>query len=74
MQQTAAKKTALDDRILDELSAVEQQIIYAMGYDPINIDDVVERTGMAVGSVAAQMIGLEIKGFVQQIGAAYQRV
>jgi len=34
----------------------------------------VERTGIAVGSVAAQMIGLEIKGFVQQLGVGYQRV
>lgn len=74
MQEKAAKKTELDEKILDELSLAEQQIIQAMGYDPVNIDDVVDRTGLAVGSVAGQMIGLEIKGYVQQIGSAYQRV
>jgi DNA processing protein len=74
LQESAAKKTKLDEKILDDLSPAEQQLIGAMGYDPVNIDDLVERTGIAVGSVAAQMIGLEIKGYVQQIGAGYQRI
>lgn len=74
LQQKAAKKSELDEKELDALSPAEQQLIYAMGYDPANIDDLVERTGIAVGSVAAQLIGLELKGYVQQIGAGYQRV
>jgi len=74
LQQKAAKKTELDEKTLDSLSPAEQQLIHAMGYDPVNIDDLVDRTGIAVGSVAAQMIGLEIKGYVQQIGAGYQRI
>ncbi|GGY88480.1 DNA protecting protein DprA [Cellvibrio zantedeschiae] len=74
LKQKAAKKTELDEKSLDLLSPAEQQIIRAMGYDPVNIDDLVERTGIAVGSIAGQLIGLEIKGFVQQIGAGYQRV
>jgi DNA processing protein len=74
LQQKAAKKSELDEKELDSLSPAEQQLIHAMGYDPVNIDDLVERTGIAVGSVAAKMIGLEIKGYVQQIGAGYQRV
>lgn len=74
LQEKAARKTELDEKVLDELSPAEQQLIHAMGYDPVNIDDLVDRTGVAVGSVAAQMIGLEIKGFVQQVGAGYQRV
>lgn len=74
LQQKAAKKTELDEKALDSLSPAEQQIIHAMGYDPVNIDDLVERTGVAVGSMAAQLIGLEIKGYVQQIGAGYQRI
>jgi DNA processing protein len=74
LQEKAAKKAELDEKELDALSPAEQQLIHAMGYDPVNIDDLVERTGIGVGSVAAQLIGLEIKGYVQQIGAGYQRV
>jgi len=74
MQQKAGKNTELDMQSLAELSPSEQQLIHVMGYDPVAIDELVERTGIAVGSVAAQMIGLEIKGFVQQLGVGYQRV
>jgi DNA processing protein len=74
MLQKAEKKAELDHKSLDGLTPAEQQLIHAMGYDPVNIDDLVERTNIAVGSVAAQLIGLEIKGYVQQIGAGYQRV
>lgn len=74
MQQKAAKRTELDEKLLDALSASEQQIVHAMGYDPANIDELVERTGIPVGSIAAQLVALEIKGFVQQLGSGYQRV
>lgn len=74
LQQKAAKRSELDEKLLDLLSPVEQQIIHAMGYDPVNIDELVERTGIAVGSMAAHLIGLEIKGYVQQLGAGYQRI
>lgn len=74
MLKLAEKKTELDHKSLEDLTPAEQQLIHAMGYDPVNIDDLVERTHIAVGSVAAQLIGLEIKGYVQQVGAGYQRV
>ena len=74
MLQKAEKKTELDHKSLDGLTPAEQQLIHAMGYDPVNVDDLVDRTNIPVGSVAAQLIGLEIKGYVQQIGAGYQRV
>lgn len=56
------------------LSLGEQQLIKAMGFDPVTIDELIERTDGSVGSLMAQLVGLEIKGFVQQIGAGYQRV
>lgn len=74
LQQKAAKKLELEQKSLDSLSSAEQQLIQAMGYDPINVDDLAERAAIPVGSLAAQLIGLEIKGFVQQLGACYQRV
>ena len=59
---------------ISSLSTAEQQIVTAIGFDPVDIDELVERTGLGVGALAAQLIGLEIKGFVQQLGAGYQRV
>lgn len=57
-----------------ELSPAEQQLMASLGFDPVDLEDLAERTGAPVGSLLAQLIGLEIKGFVQQQGTAYLRV
>lgn len=56
-----------------ELDQHEQQLLQALGYDPLPMDLLAERTGLDIGNLSAQLIGLEIKGLVQQIGASYQR-
>jgi DNA processing protein len=56
-----------------ELDLHEQQLLQALGYDPLPMDLLAERTGLDIGNLSAQLIGLEIKGLVQQIGASYQR-
>jgi DNA processing protein len=74
LREKAAKKSEIDDKSLDSLSGGEQDILQAMGYDPVTVDDLIDRTGNPAGLVAAQLIGLEIKGFVQQVGVGYQRI
>jgi len=56
------------------LSALEQDLLQALGYDPLPVDLLAERTGLDVGNLSAQLIGLEIKGLIQQVGACYQRL
>jgi len=56
------------------LSMDEQGLLQALGYDPLSVDLLAERTGLDVGNLSAQLIGLEIKGLIQQIGASYQRI
>ena len=56
------------------LSTDEQSLLQALGYDPLPVDLLAERTGLDVGNLSAQLIGLEIKGLIQQVGACYQRV
>ncbi len=51
----------------------EKQLLQALGYDPLPVDLLAERTGLDIGSLSAQLIGLEIKGLVQQVGASYVR-
>lgn len=71
-QKPNSNKPPQAEPILD-LSADEQNLIEAIGYDPIVLDLLVERTGIAVGDLAAQLIALEIKGAVQQTAEGYQR-
>lgn len=56
------------------LSADEQNLLQSLGYDPLPVDLLAERTGLDVGNLSAQLIGLEIKGLIQQVGACYQRI
>ncbi|HSC68237.1 MAG TPA: DNA-processing protein DprA [Cellvibrio sp.] len=51
----------------------ELSLLNALGYDPLSVDLLAERTGLAIGDLSAQLIGLEIKGLVQQSGACYLR-
>lgn len=55
------------------LAEEEQSLLQALGYDPLPVDVLAERTGLDIGNLSAQLIGLEIKGLVQQVGACYQR-
>jgi DNA processing protein len=57
-----------------QLGEDEQRLLQALGYDPLPVDLLAERTGLDVGTLSAQLIGLEIKGLIQQVGACYQRL
>jgi DNA processing protein len=71
---TSLKSMPLKTMPLETLTSEEQYLIDAMGFDAIAIDELVERTGASVGVLIAQLVNLEIKGVVQQLGADYQRV
>lgn len=62
------------DAVAPVLDANEEALLEALGFDPLPLDLLVERTGADIGSLSAGLITLEIKGLVQQIGACYQRV
>jgi DNA processing protein len=57
-----------------QLGEDERCLLQALGYDPLPVDLLAERTGLDVGNLSAQLIGLEIKGLIQQVGACYQRL
>ena len=45
-----------------------------MGYDPVNIDRLVDLTGMPIAHLSGQLLTLELDGLVDKIsGARYQR-
>lgn len=70
----SAKKTApLNSVPAVPMTAEEQALLQALGYDPLPLDLLAERIGQEVGALSAALIGLEIKGLVQQVGASYQR-
>ena len=52
-----------------------QSLLQAMGYEPVRIDPLVERTGLAAEAVASMLLILELRGEVAVVpGGAYQRL
>jgi predicted Rossmann fold nucleotide-binding protein DprA/Smf involved in DNA uptake len=74
LQHEAEAKAVVDEKSLAALSPIEQKLLEAMGYYTIHIDDLAERVDIAVGTLASALIGLELQGFVRQLGSGYQRV
>ena len=72
--QASLFEAASEPESVEPLSEAEQRLLDALGYDPLPLDLLVERTGADIGSLSAGLISLEIKGLVQQMGACYQRV
>ncbi len=55
--------------------AASSQLLALLGEDPIDIDHVIERSGLAAGRVSAALLELELEGRVRQIeGKRFVRV
>jgi DNA processing protein len=52
-----------------------EMLLDALGFEPSTVDDLVERTGLAPGSVASMLLILELEGRVEtRPGALYNRI
>lgn len=62
-------------KIAQELveSEHEGRILAAMGYDPLSLDTLVERTGLGAGELMAALLTMELKGLVGNLGNGYVR-
>jgi DNA processing protein len=57
-----------------ELSAADRHLLDAIGFDPVSIDTLVERTGQSVAALSSDLLRLELDGHVHRLaGARYQR-
>ena len=76
----AASSFTADDTAVgtDEPAATaprESALLQAMGYDPVGLDALVNRTGMDAASLQVQLLELELDGVVARLpGALFQRV
>jgi DNA processing protein len=58
-----------------ERSAEEGSILVQMGFDPVDIDTLVERSGLTAASISSMLTTLELDGAVAMLGGnCYQRI
>lgn len=66
-------RSPLDDYAAASASE-DQRVLGAMGYDPVALDSLVERTGLSVPELSSILLRLELDGVVDSMGGArYQR-
>jgi DNA processing protein len=57
-----------------ELNPEQAQFLELMGYDPINIDRLVDLSGLSIAALSATLLELELESLVDRLpGARYQR-
>jgi len=55
--------------------AHEDELLAALGFDPVNLDALVARTGIAPSDLLARLLDLELQGQVARLpGGLFQRV
>lgn len=51
----------------------EERILAELGYDPVTLDTLVERTGLGAGELMAALLTMELRGLVGNMGNGYAR-
>lgn len=57
-------------------SQVEQThwLLPFLGFDPVNLDQLCERSGKSAGELSAALLDLELEGVISQRGSYYTRL
>ena len=54
-------------------SVEEQLVLHAVGHDPVNLDQLCERTGLTVGHLSAMLVSMELDGSISAEHGRYSR-
>ena len=54
-------------------SSAEQQLLSAIGHDPVNLDQLTQRTGLTLGPLSAMLLAMELDGKISAAHGRYSR-
>ena len=75
MELNLTPRTLVTPRSIGNLPAGEEEILSAMGYDPVTVDSLIEFTGKPAEKIVARLTELELAGVVASLpGGKYQRL
>jgi len=67
------KKSNTNDFVI-ETNSISDRVLTAVGYDPVALDSLVERTDLPINELITQLTLLELAGKIESLGGSYQRV
>jgi len=71
LQLSAAELAPTDD---DDTNGEFERLLSLMGYDPVNMDALVERSGLTTEAISSMLLRMELEGMVEVVpGGTYQR-
>jgi len=69
-----APEEGVQEGIAPEMDAEYAQLLAAMGWDPVDTDTLVGRSGLTMGEVSSMLLMLELQGSVRALsGGRYQK-
>jgi DNA processing protein len=68
------KETSKSTDLILESTSDTDKVFSAMGYDPVTLDALIERTQLPVNQLITQLTLLELSGKIESLGGSYQRV
>jgi DNA processing protein len=75
LQGLAPPATAASPPASERASALESDLLAALGFDPLGLDDLVARTGWSAARLQAALLELELAGRVARLpGGMFQRL
>jgi DNA processing protein len=63
-----------DQTACDHPSRPQSPLLENMGFEPISIDELVERSGLTAEAVSAMLLTMELQGIVTSSGGMYSRI
>lgn len=70
----AARQGALFGTGGDSISALdEENLLAAIGHDPVNLDQLTQRTGLTLGPLSAMLLAMELDGKISAAHGRYSR-
>lgn len=70
-QDPALMNLQVTEELVD--SVHEEKILSHIGYDPVSLDVLIQRTGLGAGELMAALLTMEVKGLVGNMGSGYAR-
>ena len=53
---------------------IARTVLNAMGYEPVDVDQLQQVVAMNISELTIALVNLEIDGFIENLGGAYQRI